>query len=132
MSKKTAGEAFRERFLAQYKSSRAVDAQSLELACQLLDEAESMQAQVEADGYMIKGSQGQLVVNPLIRELRQHRRAFIDIAKTLAPDAPRLAGQALAKRRWSKNGSQYRPRVADLAVEKATGIYIPDEQPATR
>jgi hypothetical protein len=67
MSKKTAGQAFRERFQAEYKSDRAVDAQSLELACQLLDEVESMQAQVERDGFMIKGSQDQLVVNPLIR-----------------------------------------------------------------
>lgn len=125
--KKTAGQRFREAFLVEYTSDHAVDAQSLEMAVQLLDEIEQMSAQVERDGYMIAGSQDQPVVNPLIRELRAHRKAFVDIGKTLAPDAPRLAGQALARRRWDKNGSRYRPRPE---ARPPTDAFIPDEQSA--
>lgn len=119
----TEGQAFREAFLAEYHSDRAVDAQTLEMACQLLDEVEQMSSQVARDGYMITGSQDQPVVNPLIRELRAHRKAFVDIAKTLAPDAPRLAGQALARKRWDKNGPRYRPRPE---VQQRPDVFVPD------
>ncbi len=103
MPKRTAGQKFKADFLAMYESDRVTDAAALDLAAQLLDECEEMAARIKSDGYMIVGSQQQPVVNPLIRELRAHTKAFIDVAKKLEPgEGGSAAGRALANARWRR------------------------------
>lgn len=48
----------------------------LESACREADLIAEMQREVSASAFLIEGSQGQLVTNPLLQELRQHRALY--------------------------------------------------------
>lgn len=50
---------------------------SLFAACDLISEADNMQKVIDADGFVVTGSQGQPVAHPLVAEVRQYRRAAI-------------------------------------------------------
>jgi hypothetical protein len=60
---------------------------------------------------MVRGSQGQDVANPLLGEVRMHRKAYIDFIGKLelpesdgaaAHDPRRAAAQKAANARWSR------------------------------
>lgn len=73
-------------------------------ACDLLSQADKMQAQIDDDGLTVSGSMGQKVAHPLVAEVRQYRRAALDSLKALGLDgrsAASQAGAALAGKRWS-------------------------------
>ncbi|MFJ1995721.1 hypothetical protein [Streptomyces asiaticus] len=60
----------------------------LEEACRLTDEVDVLTAALDAGGLMVKGSRGQQVANPLIRELRQHRLALARVLRQLGATNP--------------------------------------------
>ena len=69
--------------------------------------AEKLDAQVEADGYMLINSRGALDLHPGIAEARAQRRTALAALKsigaaTAAPGSKSAAGAALAGIRWSK------------------------------
>jgi hypothetical protein len=77
-------------------------------ACDLLSEADAMQARIAEDGLMVAGSMGQQVAHPLIAEVRQYRRAALDAIKALGLDGrsgASAAGAALVAKRWSSRPS---------------------------
>jgi hypothetical protein len=81
-------------------------------ACDLIDQADVMQAQVTEDGLVVNGSQDQPVAHPLIAEVRQYRKAALDTLKSLgltgrAPAS--AAASALANKRWSSRPSNVTP-----------------------
>lgn len=53
-----------------------VEARVLGQAAATLDVIASLEAQVEVDGVMVRGSQGQPVLHPAVAEARQQRQAF--------------------------------------------------------
>lgn len=63
-------------------------------ACRTLDMCESLSRVVRRDGYMVKGSMGQKVVNPAIPELRQQRSALASLFRALdLPDVEASSGE---------------------------------------
>lgn len=85
----------------------------LEDACREADLIDEMETARRELPYMVKGSQGQDVINPIISELRQHRATLTSmLAKLKLPDAnedqpgaesPRsTAARTAANARWSK------------------------------
>ena len=73
-------------------------------ACDLFSAADDLQAQIDTDGLMVKGSMGQMVAHPLIAEVRQYRKAALDSLRSLGLDgrsASSAAGSALANKRWA-------------------------------
>lgn len=79
-------------------------------ACDLLSEADAMQARIANDGLMVAGSMGQQVAHPLIAEVRQYRRAALDAIKALGLDGrsgASAAGAALVSKRWSSRPTRF-------------------------
>jgi len=73
-------------------------------ACDLLSAADTMQRQVDDDGLVVNGSQGQPVAHPLIAEIRQYRRAALESLRRVGLEsrsAASSAAAALASKRWS-------------------------------
>lgn len=74
-------------------------------ACHEADTIASLQASLDRDilrdedqGLIGKGSMGQVVINPLIPELRQHRSTQMNLLKSLKlPDEKGTAKQAVSK-----------------------------------
>ncbi|MFD5207314.1 hypothetical protein ACFWIP_17205 [Streptomyces anulatus] len=60
----------------------------LEEACCLADEIDTMTAALNAGELLSKGSRGQPVANPLIREIRGHRLALSRILRQLGATRP--------------------------------------------
>lgn len=94
---------------------RADELRILEDACReadLIDGLEAGMRESIADGdLMVKGSMGQVVINPLISELRQHRATLTTLLRGLKlPDEGAGTGadgsqqRAAAQARWVKRG----------------------------
>lgn len=93
----------------------------LEDAAQEADLVDVMAAAMRDEPLMIEGSQGQMVLNPLVSELRQHRTTLSNLlAKLKLPDDSGEAGasdgepvvddratkaRAAANARWSRRGA---------------------------
>lgn len=84
----------------------------LEAACRELDLITLMEKDLKGAPLMVRGSMGQEVANPLLTEVRMHRKAYIDfIGKLDLPEgegageavSPRTAAaQKAANARWSR------------------------------
>jgi hypothetical protein len=81
----------------------------LQDACAQADLVDELAAAMEGEPYLVKGSQGQSVINPLISEQRQHRLALASLIKQLRlPDAAdtkenrSTAARNAANARWTK------------------------------
>ena len=92
------------------------DAQEADLlleTCRTLDVIDSLAAVVATAGVMVAGSQGQLVLNPAIAELRQTQASFARLVTSLNLDSAEVGGGILtattvraktaANARWSKS-----------------------------
>lgn len=55
-------------------------------ACRVLDVIDSLQVSIADDGVMVAGSQGQLVVNGAVAELRQQQAILIRLIQNLGLD----------------------------------------------
>lgn len=78
-------------------------------ACSEADLVDELAAAMDGQPKLVKGSQGQLVINPLISEQRQHRMAFASLMKQLKlPDETDTAearstqARTAANARWTK------------------------------
>jgi hypothetical protein len=60
----------------------------LEEACRLADEVDVLTAALDEGGLLVKGSRGQQVANPLIREVRAHRLALARVLRQLGATNP--------------------------------------------
>lgn len=81
----------------------------LEDACAEADLIDSLKRAMVKQPKLVRGSQGQQVINPMISELRQHRVALAGLLKQLRlPDpadtaeARSTAARAAANARWNK------------------------------
>lgn len=80
----------------------------LEDACREMDLIDGLESELKGSTYLIKGSQGQDVVNPLVSELRQHRatKKALWSALKLPDDEQAVAVNAQRKgglSRWATN-----------------------------
>lgn len=82
----------------------------LEAACRASDRADLMRDELDIRPLMVEGSTGQLVVNPLVAEIRAHEAQVASLlARLKLPDDPAGAGEvprstqarAAAQSRWS-------------------------------
>lgn len=79
----------------------------LEDVCREADLIDKIEHELGSADFMVVGSQGQFVVNPLIAEARQHRATKMSLWKRLAlPDpaaseAPSNQQRAAAQTRWA-------------------------------
>ena len=78
-------------------------------ACSEADLVDDLATAMAGQPRLVKGSQGQMVINPLISEQRQHRMALASLLKQLRlPDEADTAearstqARAAANSRWSK------------------------------
>lgn len=78
-------------------------------ACAEADLVDELAAATTGQPKLVKGSQGQLVINPLISEQRQHRLALASLMKQLklpdaadSPEARSTQARAAANARWTK------------------------------
>lgn len=79
-------------------------------ACSEADLVDELAAAMADQPKLVKGSQGQLVINPLISEQRQHRLAFASLMKQLklpddgvdSKEARSTQARAAANARWTK------------------------------
>ena len=81
-------------------------------ACDLLSQADAMQVVIDAEGYVVAGSQGQPVAHPLVAEVRQYRKQALDVIRSLeltGRSAASSAGAALAGKRWSSRPATVTP-----------------------
>lgn len=84
----------------------------LEAACREADMVAKIDDQLKDEPLMVPGSMGQMVVNPLVQELRQHRALLVtSMAKLKLPDDPGQSPEAEAnphrtagKARWAVSG----------------------------
>jgi hypothetical protein len=83
-------------------------------ACRTSDMITIMEAGLEGQPLLVKGSQGQKVINPLIAELRQYRAARAALLRQLKlPDegssetggALSAKNRAAANARWARRGA---------------------------
>lgn len=91
---------------------RADELRVLEDACRESDLIDTLSAAAEEAELIVRGSQGQPVINPLISELRQHRATLAGLLRSLKlPDetdtkeARSTQARAAANARWSKRGA---------------------------
>lgn len=85
--------------------------------CRTLDTIDELSVAVERDGIMLKGSQGQQVLNGAVAELRQQQASYARLVTQLNLDgaesgvgmrSPRGASaSATAKRRWSQKSGGF-------------------------
>jgi hypothetical protein len=73
-------------------------------ACGLFALADALQARVDEDGYVVKGSQGQPTAHPLLSEVRLNRVQAMSSLRALGiarlQSAASAAGAALVAKRW--------------------------------
>jgi hypothetical protein len=95
---------------------RADEQRILEDACRERDLLARLEAGLAGTDLIVKGSQGQDVINPIVSELRQHRSTFASLMRQLKlPDEGGSAGdsggelsarnRAAAQARWSTRGA---------------------------
>lgn len=90
---------------------RADELRVLEAACREADLIARMEAEMVGAEFIVKGSQGQPVANPMLGELRQHRSLLDRLLKSLSlPDEDGRAAQArsesaraAANARWRRS-----------------------------
>ncbi|WP_427129326.1 hypothetical protein [Pseudarthrobacter sp. S9] len=75
----------------------------LKEAARTLDEIDALKASADEHGPMVKGSTGQLVVNPALLEVRQARAAFERMVKALALPSEDEGQGSAAERRISED-----------------------------
>jgi hypothetical protein len=77
---------------------RSDELRILEDACREADLIDQLEEALKGAPFMVSGSQGQDVINPLIPELRQHRATLTSmLLKLKLPDEEPDAGQAPAE-----------------------------------
>lgn len=100
--------------IADVYELRADEVAVLTDACRTADLIAVMEAGLVDQPLMVKGSQGQLVINPLISELRQYRAARAALLRQLKlPDegstdvggALSAKNRAAANARWARRGA---------------------------
>lgn len=91
---------------------RADELRVLEDACREADLIDALSTEADGADMVVRGSQGQPVINPLISELRQHRSTLAGLLRQLKlPDEGAsaedrsTAARAAANSRWSKRGA---------------------------
>jgi hypothetical protein len=91
---------------------RADEARVLEDAAREADLIATLDAGMAGQSLLVRGSQGQDVINPLISELRQHRATLAALLRQLKlPDeaadaaARSNSARAAANARWSRRGA---------------------------
>ena len=87
----------------------------LEDACRERDMIARLEASMAEAELLVKGSMGQVVINPLVSELRQHRATFASLMRQLKlPDegegsdqggALSAKNRAAAQARWARRGA---------------------------
>lgn len=87
----------------------------LEDACRERDLIARLEEQLAQAELLVKGSMGQVVINPLVSELRQHRTTFAALIRQLKlPDegegseqggALSAKNRAAAQARWARRGA---------------------------
>ena len=87
----------------------------LEDACRERDLIARLEEQLAQAELLVKGSMGQVVINPLVSELRQHRATFAALIRQLKlPDegegseqggALSAKNRAAAQARWARRGA---------------------------
>lgn len=96
-------------FWSQITDDFDLDSAELEVlkeACRTLDEIEALKAAAVEHGPMVKGSAGQLTVNPALVEVRQARQAFERMVKVLALPSDDDAQLTAAERAVSEDASK--------------------------
>lgn len=71
---------------ADFEISDAAGLAVLRQLVEVLDHIRACQAQVAADGLMVKGSRGQKRPHPLLREISESRRTFLGCCRALNLD----------------------------------------------
>ena len=91
---------------------RADELRVLEDACREADLVDDLTAALVGADRIVKGSQGQPVINPLISEVRQHRTALAGLLRQLklpdesdTPEKRSAAARAAVNARWQKRGA---------------------------
>lgn len=92
---------------------RADERTVLEDACRTSDMIAVLEAGFEAEpDLMVRGSQGQKVINPIIAELRQYRASRAALLRQLklpdessSPEARSTQARAAANARWATRGA---------------------------
>lgn len=115
MSFRDAGNDLWSRVTSDYEL-RPDELRVLTDACHAADLIESMQALLSSESLLADGSMGQMVVNPLVSELRMQRTAFAQLVRQLKlPDSPAAVkassesrstqAREAANTRWSRRGA---------------------------
>jgi hypothetical protein len=98
------------------------DVQELDLlleVCRTLDTIEALSGAIETDGLMITGSQGQLVLNSAVAELRQQQSSYARLVTMLnlgeAADGSSVVQVTTSKARAAANARWSRSKVARRA-----------------
>ena len=101
----TAGERFRDSISTDFEAPDAAETVLLDRVCALLDQIETMEARVTADGPTVVGGNGQLCAHPLLASIRQHSEVVGRLVGRLGVEdesqGMRSARRA-ANARWSK------------------------------
>jgi hypothetical protein len=91
---------------------RADELRVLEDAAREADLISTLDAGMAGQDLLVRGSQGQMVINPLISELRQHRSTLASLLRQLklpdesvSAEARSTAARAAANARWSRRGA---------------------------
>lgn len=106
-----AGKRLWQSIAAKYEL-RADELRVLEDAAREADLVETLNAGMTGAPLLVKGSQGQDVINPLISELRQHRATLAALLRQLklpddsaSSEARSTSARAAANARWSRRGA---------------------------
>jgi hypothetical protein len=110
------GSAFWAQITGEYELDSA-ELQILREACRTLDEIETLKAAAVEHGPMVKGSAGQLTVNPALVEVRQARQAFERMVKVLNLPTEDEESQTAAERSISEDAR----KAAQARWDKAKG-----------
>ncbi|MEY9215328.1 hypothetical protein NI17_015425 [Thermobifida halotolerans] len=101
-----------KRLLAQYEAEFDLDETqraALALAGEHLDNAERLDGAVREHGTMIRGSAGQLVVNPAVAEARHQRSAAWNILRALTAEDAGAVTDAASMGQASAGGAARSP-----------------------
>lgn len=102
----TRGRAFWRDTVADYELSRG-ELELLVEACRALDQCDALRAAVDADGYTVRGSEGQPRVHPAISQLNATRTLLGRLLAQLDlpdPDGESMPSQATIRARKAAQG----------------------------